>query len=282
MTISLAHLGPVGTYSESAAISYGGWLEKYRQQKFILCPEPSIALALSAVAKRKVNYAVVPVENSIEGTVNITLDTLWQEKNLKILRGLTIPIVHSLLSYNDSLENIKTVYSHPQALGQCQKWLENNLPQVQLIPASSTTEALKLLKEDRTACAISSARAAELYHIPILYSGINDRPDNCTRFLVVGFESNQSGSHISLAFSLEKNVSGALVKPLQVFADRDINLSKIESRPTKRSLGEYLFFLELEGSLQEEKIKSALDELKLYTEVVNIFGNYDLISFHNR
>ena len=278
MTVSLAHLGPVGTYSESAAIAYGEWLEHNQQQKFILCPQPSIALALNAVAQQKVNYAVVPVENSIEGTVNITLDTLWQEKNLKILRGLTIPIVHCLLSYNDNLENIKTVYSHPQALGQCQKWLENNLPHVQLIAANSTTEALKLLKEDRTACAISSARAAEIYQVPVLYSGINDRPDNCTRFLVIGFGTNQFGSYISLAFSLEKNVSGALVKPLQIFAERNINLSKIESRPSKRSLGEYIFFIELEGSLQELKIQEALSELQHSVEVLSIFGNYDLIS----
>ncbi|VEP16001.1 Prephenate dehydratase [Hyella patelloides LEGE 07179] len=279
MAISLAHLGPVGTYSESAASAYGEWLETNQQQKFILCPQPSIALALSAVAQKKVNYAVVPVENSIEGTVNITLDTLWQKKDLKILRGLTIPIVHSLLSYNEDLANIKTVYSHPQALGQCQEWLANNLPQVQLIAANSTTEALKLLKEDPTACAISSARAAEIYHVPILYSGINDRPDNCTRFLVIGFETNKFGSHISLAFGLEKsNVPGVLVKPLQIFAEREINLCKIESRPTKRSLGEYIFFIELEGSLQEPKIQEALAELKQYTEVLSIFGNYDSIS----
>ncbi len=278
MTISLAHLGPVGTYSESAALAYGKWLEEINQQSFILCPQPSIASALSAVANNKVNYSIVPVENSIEGTVNITLDKLWQNKQLKILRGLTIPIVHSLLSYSDRLEAIKTVYSHPQALGQCQKWLSSNLPQVQLIPASSTTESLKLLADEPTAAAISSARAAQIYEIPVLASKINDRPDNCTRFLVVGDSSNDSGSYLSLAFSLEKNVSGALVKPLQIFAERQINLSKIESRPTKRSLGEYIFFLELEGSLQETKIQSALAELSQYTEELTIFGNYDLIT----
>jgi prephenate dehydratase len=281
MTISLAHLGPTGTYSENAAIAYGEWLQKTQQQNFSLEPQPSIALALNAVVQQKVNYAVVPVENSIEGTVNITLDTLWQEKNLKILRGLTIPIVHTLLSYNDSLENIQTVYSHPQALGQCQKWLANNLPQVQLIAANSTTEALQFLEENRSAGAISSARAAEIYQVPILHYGINDRCDNCTRFLVIGFETNQDGRYISLAFSLEKNVSGALVKALEIFSTRNINLSKIESRPTKRSLGEYIFFIELEGSLQEAKIQEALTELKSHTEVLSIFGNYDLISLEN-
>ena len=278
MTISLAHLGPMGTYSESAALAYGKWLSTNKKQKFILSARPSIASALNAIARKKVNYAVVPVENSIEGTVNITLDTLWQEKDLKIIRGLTIPIVHSLLSYNSDLTNIKTVYSHPQALGQCQKWLADNLPQVQLISANSTTEALNFLKDNITAAAISSARAAEIYQVPILRSAINDRPDNCTRFLVIGFETNPAGSHILLAISLEKNVSGALVKPLQIFAERNINLSKIESRPTKRSLGEYIFFIELEGSLQEQKVQEALAKLKDYTEEIKIFGNYNLIS----
>ena len=278
MTVSLAYLGPIGTYSESAASVYGEWLQQNQQQKVVLSPQASIALALEAVAQKKVDYAVVPIENSIEGTVNITLDTLWQKKDLKILRGLTIPVVHSLLSFSNNLSGVKTVYSHPQALGQCQEWLINNLPQARLIAANSTTESLKLLQEDLTASAISSIRAAKIYQVPILYQNINDRPDNCTRFLVVGFQNNQSGSHISLAFSLEKNVSGALVKPLQIFAKKDINLTKIESRPNKRSFGEYIFFIELEGSLQDTKVREALDELKHYTEVLTIFGNYDLIA----
>lgn len=278
MAISLAHLGPVGTYSESAALAYGNWLEKSDRQEFMLCPQPSIAAALGAVASKQADYSVVPVENSIEGTVNITLDTLWQQKQLKILRGLTIPIVHCLLSYGNGLEAIKIVYSHPQALGQCQQWLSKNLPQVQLIPTNSTTEALKLLEENPDAAAISSQRAAEIYKVPMLALAINDRPDNCTRFLVIGDGTNNSGSYLSLAFSLEKNVSGALVKPLQIFAERNINLSKIESRPTKRSLGEYIFFIELQGCLQETKIQEALQELERYTEELTIFGNYDLIA----
>lgn len=278
MTISLSHLGPIGTYSESAAIAYGKWLKEYQQQEFTLFPQPSIAMALNAVVQNKVDCGVVPVENSLEGTVNITLDTLWQTENLQILRGLTIPIVHSLLSYSSSLKDIKTVYSHPQALGQCQKWLSENLPQVQLVAANSTTEALKLLEEDPTTGAISSDTAAKIYQVPILCLGINDRPDNRTRFLVIGTNKSTVGSYISLAFSLQKNASGALVKPLQVFAKRNINLSKIESRPTKRYLGEYIFFIELEGNLQEAKVQECLLELKQYTEVLKVFGNYDLIS----
>lgn len=278
MTISLSHLGPIGTYSESAAIAYGKWLQKHQQQEFTLSPQPSIAMALNAVVQNKVDYGVVPVENSLEGTVNVTLDSLWQKENLQILRGLTIPIVHSLLSYSSSLKDIKTVYSHPQALGQCQKWLSENLPQVQLVAANSTTEALKLLEEETSTGAISSDKAAEIYRVPVMCSGINDRPENRTRFLIVGTKKSIVGSYISLAFSLEKNAPGALVKALQIFAERNINLSKIESRPSKRSLGEYIYFIELEGSLQEAKVRECLVELKEYTEVLKIFGNYDLIT----
>ncbi|MGK7896304.1 MAG: prephenate dehydratase [Xenococcus sp. (in: cyanobacteria)] len=278
MTISLAHLGPTGTYSETAALAYAAWLATNQNQEVVFAPQPSIALALNAVADKECDYAVVPVENSIEGSVTTTLDSLWQRSNLKILRGFTIPIAHMLLSRNNSLTEITTVYSHPQALGQCQQWLKTHLPQVKLVPTNSTAEAIKFPQQDLQVAAIASGRAAQLYKIPILKSKINDRPDNCTRFLVIGLENSNQGNYISLAFSLPQNVPGALVKPLQIFATRNINLSKIESRPTKRSLGEYLFYLDLEGSMADSKVKYALEELTKYTEVLKVFGNYDFIN----
>lgn len=278
MTISLAHLGPTGTYSETAALAYAAWLETNHNQEVVFVPQPSIALALNAVAEQECDCAVVPVENSIEGSVTTTLDSLWQRSNLKILRGFTIPISHMLLSRNNSLAEITTVYSHPQALGQCQQWLKTHLPQVKLVPTNSTAEAIKFPQQDLQAAAIASARAAELYQIPILKAKINDRPDNCTRFLVIGLENTNQGKYISLAFSLPQNISGALVKPLQIFAERNINLSKIESRPTKRSLGEYLFYLDLEGSMKDAKVQSAVEELTEYTEILKVFGNYDFIN----
>ena len=278
MTISLAHLGPTGTYSETAALAYGAWLRENSNQEVVFEPHPSIALALNAVANQELDCAIVPVENSIEGSVTITLDSLWQKSNLKILRGFTIPISHMLLSNSNSLEKITTVYSHPQALGQCQKWLETFLPQVKLVPTNSTSEAIQFPQQNQEFAAIASARAAQLYQVPIFKANINDRPDNCTRFLVVGLENTNQGNYLSLAFSLGENVPGALVKPLQIFADRNINLSKIESRPTKRSLGEYIFYLDLEGNVQDSQVQSALAELAEYTEVLNIFGNYDFIT----
>jgi prephenate dehydratase len=285
MNLSLAYLGPTGTNSETAAVVYSDWLANTQKLTPTLCPYPSIALALQSVAKGQVTQAVVPIENSIEGSVTVVLDTMWQSTNLQVQQELTIPIFHGLLSYSQSLEEIKTVYSHPQALAQCQKWLENFLPQVQLIPTRSTTEGIQLLKDNLTAAAIASPRAAELYQVPLLKLDIKDSPDNSTRFWIVNSNdhsfiiTNQSdrGSHLSLAFSLPKNAPGALVTALEIFAKREINLSKIESRPTKRSLGEYIFFIDLEGNSQDPPIKEALTELSSCTEVLKIFGNYSLL-----
>ena len=274
MNLSLAYLGPTGTNSETAALAYADWLNGDRQQKSTLCSYPSMALVLQSVSTGRVDRAVVPIENSIEGSVTLVLDTLWQKDNLQVHQELTIPIFHGLLSYASSLEQIKTVYSHPQGLAQCQKWLENFLPQVQLIPTKSTTEGIKLLKKDPTAAAVSSPRAAELYQVPLLETDIKDRPDNCTRFWIVSQDESKLGSHLSLAFSLPENSPGALMKALEIFARREINLSKIESRPSKRSLGEYIFFIDLEGNSQDSQINEALTELDCCTEVLKIFGNY--------
>jgi len=285
MTQSIAHLGPPGTYAEQAALFYLNWLAKNKGIQANLCPYPSIAQSLQAVAQGNAQLAVVPVENSIEGSVTMTLDSLWQLETLRIQMALVMPIAHALISAASSLDNIKTVSSHPQALAQCQRWLEKFLPSVQLIPTNSTTEPLQRLEHDKTAAVISSSRAAQLYNLPILARGINDYPENCTRFLVVSQTevdtayriASASASHTSLAFSMPANTPGSLVKPLQIFAELNINLSKIESRPTKRSLGEYLFFIDLEADSAEQKMQSALAELSTHTEVLKIFGSYNVL-----
>ena len=280
MDVSLAYLGPTGTNSETAALAYSNWLKYSRQQNSILCPYPSIALALQSVARGEVTEAVVPIENSLEGSVTIVLDALWQGSNLEVHQELVIPIFHGLLSYATSLTEIKTVYSHPQALAQCQKWLENSLPQAQLIPTKSTTEGIKLLADDFTAAAVSAPRAAEIYQVPLLEQDIKDSPDNCTRFWIVSRDRSHYGTHLSFGFSLPQNAPGALVKALEIFAHREINLSKIESRPSKRSLGEYVFFIDLEGNSQDVQIEEALTELSQCTEVLKIFGNYNKLDIH--
>ncbi|WP_338038101.1 prephenate dehydratase [Neosynechococcus sphagnicola] len=248
-SVSIAHLGPAGTHAEAAALAFAHWLQQQTHQLSNLHPYVSIAQTLRAVAQQQVDLAVVPVENSLEGSVTMTLDSLWQLQTLQIQFALVLPITHALLSGADRLTAIQTVYSHPQALAQCQGWLDTHLPTAQLVPTNSTTEPLQWLKADATLAAISSQRAAQLYDLPILACPINDNPDNCTRFWVMGNhptplepEAVIGQRYTSLAFSLPANQPGALVKALQIFAQLGINLSRIESRPTKRSLGEYVVF----------------------------------------
>lgn len=277
MPISIAYLGPPGTYAEAAALACAAWLTQTQGEAPLLIPYPSIFQTLQATASYQTQLTVVPVENSIEGSVSITLDTLWQLDILRIQQAIVLPISHALLSHAPSIEAIQSVHSHPQALAQCQGWLEKHLPTVKLIPTSSTTEALQHLDQNISVGAIASKRAAHLYRLPILAHPINDHPDNCTRFWVMGLQNSETGSHSSLAFSLPQNVPGSLVKLLQIFADRNINLSRIESRPTKRSLGEYLFFIDVEASLASDAVQSALHELREQTETLKIFGTYDII-----
>ncbi|MBW4651356.1 MAG: prephenate dehydratase [Kastovskya adunca ATA6-11-RM4] len=281
MSVSIAYLGPPGTYTEAAALAYATWMAENSDREALLCPCPSIAQTLRSVAQGEAHLAVVPVENSIEGSVAVTLDCLWQLDRLHIQQALVLPVTHTLLSRATDLDKIQTVYSHPQALAQCQGWLEKFLKNIQLVPTNSTTEALQYLDRDLTAGAIASERAAMLYNLPILALAINDYPDNCTRFWVLGKQPSTGGSHTSLAFSVPANVPGALVKPLQIFASREINLNRIESRPTKRSLGEYLFFMDLEADASQASVQAALAELVPYTEVLKIFGSYNVLPINS-
>ena len=289
MTISIAHLAPSGTYAEQVAMIYRNWLNQVTDEQAFLCPHSTIPQTLRSVSEGEASLAVVPVENSIEGSVNITFDTLWQLNNLRIQLALVMPITHMLVSCATDLATIKTVYSHSQALAQCQKWLEDFLPHVQAISASSTTEALKLLKEDITVAAISSQRAAQLYDLPILRTSISDYPDNCTRFWVISQNQQlnaykglkNTASHTSVAFTVPSNIPGALVKPLEAFAHLGINLTKIKSRPTKRLLGEYLFFIDLEADMASPSMDSALAELGNHTEVIKLLGSYGVMSITN-
>jgi prephenate dehydratase len=283
----VAHLGPNGTNTEAAALAYSKWLHQTTGQECCLHPYPSIAQSIRAAAEGQADLAVAPVENSLEGSVTMTLDTLWQLDGLQIRHALVLPIVHALLSCADNLTDIEKVYSHPQALAQCQGWLSQFLPSVQVVPTNSTTEGLQHLEQEKTAGAISSQRAAQLYNLPILACPINDHPDNCTRFWVLSLktasealilgENEASHSHTSLAFSVPANMPGALAKPLLVLANRNINLSRIESRPTKRSLGEYLFFIDIEADANQPFVQAAIAELAAYTETLKIFGTYSIL-----
>lgn len=286
MSLSIAHLGPVGTYAEQAALAYAQWYATTTGQPLPqLCPCPSIAQTLRSTATGITQLTVAPVENSQAGSVGITLDTLWQLENLRIHQALILPIVHGLVTHTTDLENIRTVYSHSQALGQCQNWLDTHLSQATLIPTNSTTEALKYVETDGSVAAIASERAAQLHRLPVLVQAIQDHPDNCTRFWVLSdytFEGlaavpSRGKTYTSLAFSLPENVPGALLKPLQMMADCQINLSRIESRPSKRSLGDYVFFVDIEADLSRDRLQTTLAALLSHTDVLKVFGTYQLL-----
>ncbi len=273
---TIAYLGPAGTYSEIAALQYLQLSHPdLENDPARMCPYPTIPQAINAAEHGNVDIAVVPVENSIQGGVTMTLDSLWQSESLQIQQAIVLPIAHALITRAQSLADIKVVYSHPQGLAQCQQWLDRYLPTVQQIATDSTTDGLRIVAKDVTIAAIASQRAAEIYNLPVLKFPINDQPDNCTRFLVLGRTApTTKGTHSSLAFSLKRNMPGALVKPLLVFADRNINLSRIESRPTKRSLGEYIFFLDIEAAIDDPNFSEALQDLQAVTENLKILGSY--------
>jgi len=282
MTDTIAYLVPEGTYSQLAALASSLDLERRIGQAVELLSLPSIPRAMQATAEGITTITIVPVENSTEGGVTTTLDTLWQLQQLKIDRAMVMPIRHGLLSYAQDLATVKVVYSHPQALSQCQRWLEHHLSQAEPIATRSTTEALGHLADNCNIAAIASEWAAQLYSLPILAHDINDHTDNCTKFWVLTANhdapSHPGGTYTSLAFSLPINGPGALLKPLEVFARYDINLSRIESRPTKRSLGEYLFFVDLETNAHSQVGQQALNELLGCTESLVNFGTYDLVT----
>ncbi|MEM9807372.1 MAG: prephenate dehydratase [Cyanobacteria bacterium P01_D01_bin.56] len=275
--ISIAHLGPLGSYSEFAAIQYANWLKIHHNENCQLKPYSTITKAIQAAANGKTDVAVVPIENSIGGSVPDTLDMLWELDSLKIQNNLVIPIHHALLSRAASFSNITTVYSHPQALSQCQKWLSNNLPNVVQVATSSTTEALPSVSGDNTLAAISPLWATKLYDLPSLVDPINDNPDNATRFWILSRNLKRSGSHTSIAFRLPDNTPGALLKPLQLFATQGINMSRIESRPTKQALGDYRFFIDIEVSLDDPNTQAAIQLLKNCTQNLKNFGSYEQI-----
>ena len=274
---SIAHLGPTGSYSELAAAHYARWLKTYRNKASILKSYSTITKAIQAAATGETDTAIVPVENSIGWSVRDTLDMMWELDSLNIQNNLVIPIHHALLSQAANVDDITTVYSHPQALTQCQKWLAANLPNAVQVATSSTTEALPRLSSDTAIAAISPLWAAKLYGVPSLAAPINDNPDNATRFWILSRCPAHHGSHTSLAFRLPDNSPGALLKPLQLFATQGINMSRIESRPTKLALGDYRFFIDVEASLDDPNTQAALQLLKNCTKSLKIFGSYEQI-----
>jgi prephenate dehydratase len=272
-TMRVAFLGPVGTYGEQATrrlVALAGRADAE------LVPQQGIRAVIQAVAAGRCEAAVVPVENSVEGGVTACLDALWEHPDLAVERALVLPIRHALVG-SGPIEAISEVLSHPQALAQCSQWLSDHLPDALQLPTSSTAEAARMVKGSRFRAAIASREAAAEHQLQVLAYPINDVAGNCTRFLLLRRgPRSQDGPLASLAFSLHSNLPGALLEALGCFARQGLNMSRIESRPSKREMGEYLFFVDLELPQGPGPLDRALSELRPLCEHLTLFGAYPL------
>lgn len=274
----IAYLGPRGTFSEDALRAALG------DEAVEEVPVPSVYDAIVAVREGTAERALVPFENSIEGAVTTTLDTLaFDAGGVTLVGEYDLPISLCLIAREQvGLDTIEVVLSHPQPSAQCARYLRASLPRAEVRVAPSTAEAVRTVVEtEQPWAAVGTASAADLYGAKILREGIEDEPDNVTRFVWVAPEgTSPSGSgawRTSLVFSeLGEDHPGALVDALQVFSDRDVNLTRIESRPLRRGLGRYQFFLDIEGAAEEEPLRGAIEALRSKAETVRVLGSWPI------
>ena len=265
--LPVAYLGPPATFTHQAAVRHFG-----SSCRFV--PVKTISDIFDEVERGRAEYGVVPVENSTEGAVNVTLDRLI-ETELVIAGEVTLDIAQNLLSRAADLGEVKLVCSHPQALAQCRQWLATHLPDVAIEEMPSTTASAERAKDDPTVAGIASEMAAGLYGVPVLRARIEDNPSNSTRFLVIGRRAVPPSGRdkTSILFSM-KNEPGVLYSILAPFAARQLNLTKIESRPTKRRPWEYVTFVEFEGHRETEDVHAVLVEVKERCQFLKILGSY--------
>lgn len=265
--LRVAYFGPKATFTHLAAMQQFGFSAQY-------IPVESIKEVFDAVEREHENYGVVPIENSTEGVVSYTLD-MFIDSDLKIAAEIMIEISHNLLSRTGKMEDIKKIYSHPQATAQCRGWIESNLRGIPILEAASTARAAELAAQDPSAGAIASELAAMLYGLQITQRRIEDITNNYTRFLVIAkrHPSKTGKDKTSIMFSIKDRV-GALYSMLEPFARNEINLTKIESRPSRRKAWEYIFFVDLEGHIDDEKIKITLEEVKKECLSFKVLGSY--------
>ncbi len=265
-SLKIAYMGPEASFSNLAALKRFG-----SQVDYVACG--SISDVFLEVERDTADYGVVPVENSIEGAVTHTLDMLV-DADLKICSQIILDVAHNLLA-NCPKNKIKRVYSNPQVLGQCRIWLQENLPHVEQIEVSSTTRASQIAAKEKNSAAIASILAGEVYKLKVVARDIEDSLHNITRFFVVGkTEAGKTGhDKTSILFSIKDKV-GALHDMLIPFKKYKINLTKIESRPSKKRAWDYYFFMDLEGHKQEPRIQKALQELESKCKFLKILGSY--------
>ncbi|MBI3881004.1 MAG: prephenate dehydratase [Verrucomicrobia bacterium] len=265
-SMTIAYLGPEATFTHQAAIQRFGSSLRYAAQK-------TIADVFNEVAKGRADYGVVPVENSTEGVVTHTLD-MFVDSDLKIVAQIVLPISHCLVS-RGRREQIKKLYVHPQTLAQCRSWIHKNFPHVELIETSSNARSAELTAKDRHSAAIAGLLAAEKYRVPVLEHDIQDNSANATRFLVLGRKCPPptGRDRTSLMLSIRDAV-GALHHALAPFRKHRINMTKIESRPSKRKAWEYFFFVDCDGHMNDAKVAKAIVLLEEHCNFVKVLGSY--------
>ena len=266
-SMTIAYFGPEATFTHQAAIRRFGSSVNY-------APMKTIADVFTEVAKNRADYGVVPVENSTEGVVTHTLD-MFIDSDLKIVAQIILPIQHCLLGRSARREEIKRLYSHPQALAQCRQWVQIHLPTAEIIEASSTTRAAELAARGRNAGAIASSLAADRYGLRILESDIQDSSNNATRFLVLGRQCGAPSGRdsTSLMFSVVDAV-GSLHRALAPLSRHRINMTRIESRPSKRRVWAYIFFVDVKGHYEDRPVARAFEELSKHCSLVKVLGSY--------
>lgn len=267
---NLAYLGPEGTHSEQACIIYDASANRV--------PYPSIKDVANSLTRRETDECMVPIENSLGGSINETLDILIYQNNIKIKFELTIPINHYLITKSlVELTEIKHIYSHPQAIAQCKHFISRNLPNAKITASMSTSAAVKqMITSPEYAGAIGTKRSAILNNVVTIRENIQDNKSNSTRFVILSPDDHPftGDDKTSICFELKNDRPGILYESLGEFASRNINLTKIESRPTGESLGRYMFLIDLIGHRDEEKVKSAINSLKRSSSMFKLFGSY--------
>lgn len=265
--LKIAFLGPEGTYTHAASVKHFGTLIEAE-------PVASIEEVFRLVEADGADFGVVPVENSSEGVINHTLDLLMQS-SLSISGEVELRIRHNLLTTEPSLDTIEHVYSHQQSLAQCRIWLDKHLPNVERIATNSNAEGVLLAREHEHAASIAGLMAAQLYDVPVLKSDIEDEPDNTTRFVVIGkHRSPPSGNDRTSLLVFAHNRPGSLFNLLGPLAKRDISMSNIESRPSRRGVWEYVFFIDIDGHCDSSNVRDAIAEIEQASAMVTVLGSY--------
>jgi chorismate mutase / prephenate dehydratase len=267
--LKVAYLGPEGTFTQSAVLKQFGHSVR-------ALPLVSTDEVFQEVQAGNADFGVVPVENSSEGTVSNTLDR-FLTTSLHICGEVELHIHHNLMGRMKALDEIERICAHPQALGQCRGWLDEHLPGVERVPVSSNAEGARRARDERRTAAIAGGTAAEIYGLDIIAPEIEDSPDNTTRFLVIGRKllrpSGQDKTTI-LVSAADGGGSGALFRLLEPLAQHDINLTRIESRPSRRRKWDYVFFIDIEGHAEEPAVGKALEALKSRAASFRILGSY--------